>query len=215
MDAGIQQANRQAPPNPLPVSWLGRADSPSARPDWAIVPALTAIQQQNLLGQMSYVISEWDYKKIGANNELGRYQFNSVTLEQYGLIVTGSNNSYGTDSVNYQHCWRPAVNTYAEYLVDMNSLIDFISSSAAQEGLANQLLADLYNSAVRINAIQGNDSAETVAGMLYVCWQLGVGSPANSANPSGTGAWSWRYFNVGTGAPFYNAGRYAVAVLSK
>lgn len=215
MDAGIAQASRQAPSNPLPISWLGRADVPTARPDWAIVSQLTAVQQENLLAQMAYSISAWDYKKIGTNNELGRYQFDSTVLETYGLIVPGSNESYGTDSVNYQHCWRPANNTYAQYLLDINSLIDFLTNTAAQEGLANQRLLDLYNSAVRINVIQGNDTADVVAGMMYVCWQLGVGTVSNINNPSGTGAYAWRYFNVGSGASYYNAGRYAVTVLSK
>lgn len=215
MDAGIAQASRQAPATPLPASWLGRADVPTARPDWAIIPVLSATQQENLLAQMAYNISIWDYKKIGTNNELGRYQADTTVLELYGLIVPGSNESYGTDSVNYQHCWRPANNTYAEYLLDVNSLLDFLTNTTAQEALASQRLLDLYNSAVRINTIQGNDAPDVVAGMLYVCWQLGVGTPANANNPVGTGAYAWRYSNVGAGANYYNAGRYSVTVLSK
>jgi hypothetical protein len=215
MDAGILQAGRLTPTTPLPTAWLGRADAPTARPDWAIISQLTAIQQENLLAQMAYSISGWDYAKIGANNELGRYQISPTTLETYGLIVPGSVESYGTDAVNYQHCWRPVANTYAEYLGEVNSSIDFLTNKASQEDLANQIIADLYDDAVRINAIQGNDAPDVVAGMIYVCWHLGVGSAANSVNPNGTGAWAWRYFNTGNGANYYNSGRYAVAVLSK
>lgn len=215
MDAGILQAGRLAPSRPLPVSWLGKADAPTARPDWALIPVITSTQQENLLAQMAYNISAWDYKKIGTSNQLGRYQFTSALLETYGLIVPGSNESYGTDSVNYQHCWRPANNTYAEYLSEVNSLLDFLQNKSAQEDLASQRLSDLYKEAVRINAIQGNDTTDVVAGMLYVCWELGVGTVANSTNPAGTGAYAWRYSNVGAGADYYNSGRYAVAVLSK
>jgi hypothetical protein len=48
-----------------------------------------------------------------------------------------------------------------------------------------------------------------------VAWQLGVGSAATLNNSSGTGAYAWRYFNVGAGSSYYAAGRYAVVVLSK
>lgn len=215
MDLGIQQASSQAPAVALPVSWLGRADAPAPRPDWAIVGTLTAAQQQNLLSQMAYNFSEWAYDKIGTNNELGRYQFAVTVLENYGLLTPGSYEAYGIDAVNYQNCWRAPANTYAEYLNDVTNLLDFLSNKTAQEALAYYRLLDLFNLAVRINVIQGNDSNEVVAGMLYVCWMLGVGTAPTVSNPQGTGAYAWRYYNVGTGAAYYNAGRYAIVVLSK
>lgn len=215
MDLGIQQAATQAPATPLPTAWLGRVEAPFARPDWAVVAGLTSVQHRNLLSQMAYNFSEWAYNKIGTNNELGRYQITVTQLESYGLLAPGSFVAYGTDAVNYQNCWRAPASTYADYLADVVNLLDFLSNKTAQEQLANQRLLDLYNSCIRINTIQGNDSNEVVAGMLYVAWVLGAGSAPSATNPAGTGAYAWRYFNVGSGAAYYNAGRYAVVVLSK
>ena len=215
MDAGIQQASRTAPPQPLPISWLGRSDAPVPCPDWSVIAQLSPIQQRNLLAQIAYISSNWDYKKISTNNDLGRYQVSTQTLENYGLLTLGANESYGTDSVNYQHCWRAPVNTYANYLTEVTNLSDFLNNTTAQEFLSYQRLIDLYNGCIKIGAIRTTDTADMVAGMLYVAWQLGVGSAATLNNSSGTGAYAWRYFSVGAGASYYAAGRYAVVVLSK
>lgn len=215
MNLGIQQAGRLAPKTPCPLGWLGRAEAPLARPDWSAIAGLTAIQHKNLLAQIAYDMSAWAYDKIGTGNELGRYQFTPARLEGYSLLATGSVTNYGTDAVNYRHTWRQPNNTYANYLNDISGLQDFLSNQTAQELLAYQLLSDLYNEATRINVIQTADTADMLAGMLYVSWVLGVGSVVTPGNPQGTGAFAWRHFNVGTGADYYNAGRYAIAVLSK
>ena len=215
MDSGIQHASTQAPATPLPTAWLGRAEAPFARPDWAVIGALTSVQHRNLLSQMAYNFSTWAYDKVGTNNELGRYQVTVTQLETYGLLAPGSYVAYGNDAVNYQNCWRAPTNTYADYLVDVVNFLDFLSNKTAQESLAYQILLDLYNSCIRLNVIQGDDSSEVVAGMLYVAWMLGVGTAPTIATPTGTGAYAWRYFNVGSGSAYYNAGRYAVVVLSK
>lgn len=215
MDAGIQQATRTAPRDPLPVAWLGRADAPVPCPDWAVIAQLSATQLRNLLAQIAYTASVWDYKKIGSNNELGRYQVTPQTLETYGYLTAGATASYGTDSVNYQHVWRAFSNTYADYLIDIGNMTEFLNNTTAQEFLSYQRLTDLYNACVKIGAIKTNDTADVVAGMLYVSWELGVGTPANINNSSGSGAYAWRYFNVGAGATYYASGRYSVTILSK
>ena len=215
MDAGIAQATRTLPPNPLPVSWLGRPDMTAACPDWAVIAQLSNTQQQNLLAQIAYVSSVWDYTKIGANNKLGRYQFDTNILETYGLLTAGSNTSYGTDCVNYQHCWRAPASTYADYLTELANINDFLTNTSAQELLAYQRLVDLYSDCIKIAAIKINDTADVVAGMLYVAWELGAGTAATLNNTTGTGAYAWRYFSVGAGASYYTAGRYAITILSK
>jgi hypothetical protein len=214
MDAGIAQASRVLPTNPLPASWLGRPDAPVARPDWAVIAVLTATQQRNLLAQIAYDFSGWDYKKIGANNELGRYQFNVQTLESYGLLTPGSYVSYGADAVNYQHCWRAPASTYADYLSDVANINDFLTNTSAQEFLAYQRLVDLYNSSLRVGAIRKNDSADVVVGMLYTAWVLSPGTAPTKNNTTGTGAYAWRNYNIGTGNVVYTSGRYSATVLS-
>jgi hypothetical protein len=215
MDAGIIQASRTLPPKPLPVSWLGRSDMTASCPDWAVIAQLSNTQQRNLLAQIAYVSSDWSYTKIGTNNELGRYQFDTNTLETYGLLTSGSNNSYGIDCVNYQHCWRAIFSTYADYLTEVTNINDFLNNTSAQELLAYQRLVDLYSDCIKIAAIKINDTADVVAGMLYVAWVLGPGTASTLNNTTGTGAYAWRYFSVGAGASYYTAGRYAVTILSK
>jgi hypothetical protein len=217
MAQGITAAARTSVLNPLPNAWLGRADAPSTPPQWAGISAFGSTQIRNLLAQIAYDESTWNYSLIGNDNEVGRYQFDSLTLEQYGLLAAGSNQAYGSDSVNYRHCWRQtqirnANNSYANYLYNVNSLSEFLNSSAAQEHLAYQLLLDLYVNLLSIDAVVEQDSADVVAGMIYVAWELGVG---NNVPPTGAGAYAWRYYNIGSGDNYFNSGRYAITVLGQ
>lgn len=220
MDIGIQSAARQAVATPLPIGWLGRADMPPTLPAWAAIDRLSTEQIVNLQAQIGYDASNWDYTKIGTNNELGRYQFTTTTLESYGLLTPGSTAAYGTDCVNYQTCWRSVVirkntNSYANYIYDADSISSFLSHTTGQEHLAYQVIYDLYNELVLNNGIQATDSAEVVAGMIAVAWQLGAGTGAVSTNLNGTGAYAWRYAGLGNGVSAYNSGRYAITVLSQ
>jgi hypothetical protein len=158
---------------------------------------------------------------IGANNQLGRYQIATQTLENYGLLVTGANAAYGTQCVNYQHCWTPGMqvksttNSYTKYIYNTINQLDFLNTANAQEHLAYQILTDCYAGLVRINAITGSDTMDIVAGMLYVAWSLGVGSAPGTDSATGTGAYAWRYYSIGGGVNAYNGGRYAVMFLAQ
>lgn len=220
MDLGIQAASKHVIVSPLPLSWLGRPDMPPALPAYANIQQLSAVQVRNLQAQIGYRVSTWDYQLIGDNNKLGRYQFTTDALEAYGLLATGSNDAYGTDCVNYRSCWRPVTikkttNGYANYLYDNKTLNDFLSNTSAQEYLAYQVIYDLYNDLTRIEAIQPSDTIEMIAGMISVAWDLGAGTTQTIENPQGTGAFAWRYYNIGDGAAAYNNGRYSIAVLSQ
>ena len=220
MDIGIQSAVREAVLNPLPISWLGRADMPPPLPAWASIDKLTNTQIGNLQAQLGYEQSSWDYSLIGPDNQLGRYQFTPALLESYGILASGSNSSYGTDCVNYATCWRPvtirkSTNSYANYIYDADSLNSFISHTTGQEHLAYQVIYDLYNNLVQNEGIVDTDSAEVICGMISVAWYLGAGSAPTSTVLTGTGAYAWRYFNIGNGSSHYNSGRYSVAVLSQ
>lgn len=220
MDLGILSAAGVPITNPLPASWLGRIDAPPIPPAWANFGTLSSVQLKNLQAQLAYDLSAWDYTLIGNNNELGRYQIQPQTLENYGLLAPGSVGSYGTDAVNYRHCWQPTVvnngqNVYENYFYNIINLRGFLSTSPAQEHLAYQMILDLYTSCTNVGAVQSTDTAETVAGMISVAWTLGTGTGPTPDNTAGTGAWAWRYNNLGDGANSYNSGRYAIAVLSR
>jgi len=216
---GPQQASTQGIQTPLPISWLGRSDAPPSLPATADIYRLSNTEIQNLLAQIGYDKSQWDYTKISTNNQVGRYQFSTQTLENYGLLATGSNAHYGTECINYKTCWRPitirGTNSYNNYNYNVISLTDFLSSIAAQEHLAYQIVYDMYNALVNNGSIQDTDTNDVVAGMIYVGWTLGAGATPTTINISGTGAYAWRYAGVGVAANQYNSGRYAVIVLSQ
>jgi hypothetical protein len=205
---GPQHASVQGIQNPLPPSWLGRVDAPPSLPADANIYRLTSAEVQNLLAQVAYDKSGWDYTLVGADNKLGRYQFSTQTLENYGLLATGSNQHYGTDCVNYTNCWQSVTiktsNSYASYNYNITSLQGFLSNTVSQEHLAYQVVYDLYNALVANGSIQDADTDDVVAGMIYVGWTLGA-----------VGAYSWRYQGIGNGANSYNSGRYAITILSQ
>jgi hypothetical protein len=216
-----QQAARGVPiPSPLPISWLGLVDAPPQPPNWAKVGKFSAVQIQSLLAQIAYNISGWDYTKIGASNQLGRYQFTTQQLESYGLLAAGSNQAYGTACIDYRHCWQPIVintgiNNYENYFYNISNLNGFITTTMAQEHLAYQYFVDLYTICVNSGVILLDDAVDVTAGIIYVAWTLGVGTNPTVSNPNGTGAWAWRYNNIGAGTNSYNSGRYAISVLSQ
>jgi len=206
MDSGFRNAIGKAVAKPLPISWLGRADAPLS-PTVLTIPQLTATNIKNLQAQIGYDLSQWDYSLIGTDNQLGRYQFSTKMLETYGLLAPGSNLHYGTDCVNYSTCWRPITirknsNSYADYNYNITSLNGFLTSIASQEHLAYQLILDIYTGLIANYGIVSTDTADIVAGMIYVGWTLGVAD-----------AYSWRYSALGDGINSFNSGRYAVTVL--
>jgi hypothetical protein len=219
IDRGPQQAAKMGLENPLPASWLGLPTMPPSLPATADIYRLSATEIQNLLAQIAYDKSAWDYSLIGPNNELGRYQFSTQTLERYGLLAVDSNLHYGTDSVNYTNCWRPVTirgaNSYSTYNYNITSLNGFLSSTISQEQLAYQIVYDLYNQLMANGAILESDSDDVVAGMIYVAWTVGYGIKPTATKPQGTGAYAWRYSGVGTADTQYNSGRYAITVLSR
>lgn len=219
MDIGPQNAKGQSVQNPLPPSWLGLPTAPLHIPDSAKIFQLTSPQVRALQGQISYDASGWNYQLIGSDNQLGRYQYNTQTLENYGLLAAGSNAQYGTDCVNYLHCWKSTTirgsNAFSAYTYNVTSLSAFLTSTATQDHLAYQIVYDLYNTLASLGAITQQDTADVVAGMIYVGWKLGAGSLPTNTNISGTGAYAWRFSGIGNGVAPYNSGRYAVATLSQ
>jgi hypothetical protein len=213
MDKGIQQAVGLAVTNPLPISWIGLSTAPSTMPAWADTKRLTPTQTKNLLAQIGYDKSLWNYSLIGTNNALGRYQFSTTTLENYGILAVGSNKYYGVECINYQSCWVSTVVTNYNYGV--TSLNSFLNNRASQDHLAYQILFNIYNASVATNSIVSADSNDVVAGMIYAGWNLGTGTESTTTQSTGTGAYAWRYYGLGEGVGPFNSGRYAVTILSQ
>jgi hypothetical protein len=180
-----------------------------------MIVTLSGVQLRNLLAQIAYDESAWDYGLIGDDNELGRYQIDVQTLENYGLLAAGSVTAYGNDCINYRHCWQSTYNSYENYFYNITNIKGFLTNKTAQEHLAYQLIFDIYNNCVNVGTIKATDDTQTVAGMLNVAWTLGVGTSPSPSDPNGTGAWAWRHNNIGAGTNNYNSGRYAIAILSQ
>lgn len=219
MDAGIKLVMGIPVSDPLPSSWLGKRDAPPGVPMWALIPGLSTTQIRNLIAQIGYNKSQWDYSKVGNDNRLGRYQFASDVLEGYGLLVPGANAEYGSDCVNYSHCWSPqyvrrASTSYSSYMYNTTSLSGFLTNTIAQEHLAYQYLYDLYTNMTKIRAITLDDNPETLGGMLYVGWELGSGTAITHESSIGAGAYAWRYSGAGNGSAAFVAGKYATGALS-
>lgn len=217
-DLGFLSAVGQAIPNPMPISWLGRPDVPTLPPSWANIGTLTNVQLQSLQAQIAYDKSGWNLSKIGANDELGYYQITPAQLEYYGLLVAGAVNQYGSDAVNYRNAWQPTYirnssNPYAYYFYDVPDIDTFLITQVVQDHLAYQRINDIYLELQNIGAIKNTDTNDVVAGMVYVAWDLGVGKKPTRTNPSGTGAYAWRFFNKGNGIANFNSGRYALQTL--
>jgi hypothetical protein len=219
LDAGPKLAAGQVVPNPLPVTWLGLATVTPTHPLWANINNLTSTQTRNLLAQISYDASAWNYQLIGTNNQLGRYQVSTNILESYGILAPGSNTAYGTGCIYYRHCWQQNVmiksNANGNYTYNVASYQEFLNSNIAQEHLAYQLIYDMNQALVGLNAIKTADTADVIAGMIYVGWTLGTGTAPVYNNTQGSGAYAWRYSGVGAGIPSYNSGRYAINILSQ
>lgn len=219
-DIGIAQANLVQVVHPLPIGWVNIPSAPVAIPSWVSVDKITSTMLRNLQSQIGYDFSNWDYTKIGPNEEVGRYQVTAQTLENYGLLVKGATTAYGKDAVNRTFCWKSSVirkntNSYANYVYNLSSVLDFLNHPTTQDHLAYQIIYDLYNALKSINLVSDADSADVAAGMIYVAWVLGVGTTPTATMPHGTGAWAWRYHGDGAGIRYFNAGRYAVTILSQ
>jgi hypothetical protein len=219
-DIGIQNTVGVAAPNPLPVAWLGLVTAPSHIPDYALSNALTTKQNYNLVAQIGYDQSHWDYRKVGSDNQLGRYQIPAQVLQNYNFLLHGSVEAYGSAAVNYQRCWATEITLYdtvgKKNFFNVRNLSQFLTNTVVQDLTAFRLVYDLYTQLTKINAVTELDTAGTVAGMISVAWVLGVGSGPAPGNPYGSGAWAWRYYNLqaATGAQAFVTGRYAVDVLS-
>lgn len=206
---GIINAGATAVQTPLPPTWINQINAPGPPQSWIpTINVLSFIQLKLLAAQIAYDKSQWNSTLIGPDNQLGRYQITAAQLETYGLLSPGSTATYGTDAVNYLHCWMPiyqrrSASSYVNYMFNITSLRNFLNNVSAQDQLEYQIISDTYIALTKTSAINPADTAEVVAGMIYVGIDLGISQ-----------AYQWRYSGTGNGVNAYNSGRYAVTVLN-
>lgn len=207
MDLGLLNAENYAIANPLPSSWLGKLDAPVA--PFGFGP-FTTPQAKLLLSQLAYTCSYWDNKTYNLSTyTVGRYSITSSILSSYGYLNPQFTTAHGNSSMTYSVAW-----TGRDGITD---LVQFLSNTRVQDRLAYQLLIDNYNNLVANQTIQDTDDSSVVAGLLFVSHLIGAGTGPSKQSLQGTGAYQWRKFGSTNGDTYtyYNAGRYAISVLSQ
>lgn len=201
-DIGITNSIGTGVLSPVPSAWLLKPTAPAIPPGWLLISGFSGEQMQALAAQLSYSNSQWDYGKIGSNNELGAYQFTASILEQYNLLLAGSVAAYGNQAVNRPNAWAGNANS-TQFLSDarnshkapINNIQEFLANKKAQDNLAYRRIFDLYNQLVKTAAVKTTDTADIISGMIFVAWAIGAGNGATPTSQIGSGAWAWRYSN--------------------
>lgn len=196
-DIGILNAVGKSVSLPIPMSWLGRADAPMHRGTFG---TFTDVQINNMMAQLAYSCSQWNTKSFDLTKYvLGKYSVTSAQLAQYGYLNSNFVQSHGPSSFTYSIAW-----TGQDGLADA---AQFLLSSTTQDTLAYWLMQTNYNNLLALGGITADDSASVIAGMLFVAHLLGSADLAKQ----------WRQVGSTNNQTydFYNAGRYAIEVVSQ
>lgn len=198
IDLGIKNSIGQSVVNPIMSSWLSRADAPVAP---VAVTGFSIKQTNAMLAQLAYTASQWNPKLYnGTAYTAGRYQFTSDVLANYNYINQQFYQSHGASAMTYTVAWTG--------VDSMSDLIKFLGTVKIQDRLAAIYMQDNYDTMLTNGTISLDDDLPTIAGMLFVAQLLGL-----NAN-------QWRIYGTGVGPnninpiSYFNAGRYAISVLS-
>lgn len=196
-DLGILNSVGKSVTYPVPVSWLGKPDAPTHR---GLFGNFTDTQINNMLAQLAYSCSQWNSKAFDLTKyTLGKYAVTSTQLAQYGYLNSKFVTSHGANSFTYAIAW-----TNTDGLSDA---AQFLLSPITQDTLAFWLMQTNYNDLLASGGIIADDSASVVAGMLFVAHYLSSAQAAQQWRA--VGSTDNRTYD------FYNAGRYAIEVISQ
>ena len=207
MELGILGAGGRPVTNTVPVSWIGRPNSPVY---YGSMGNFSPVQLTSIMYQLAYISSKWDEKKYDLENyTVGKYAITSSLLVDYGYINSRFFKDHGPSSMTYAVAWTNKDN--------IGDLIQFLTNPTLQDKLVSQSLKNNYDVMMANGTISDSDSLAIVSGMLYVSHQIGTGTGPTSANPDGTGAHYWRWHGSTNNSTYdyFNAGRYAIDVLSQ
>ena len=164
------------------------------------VGALTVMQLAALKIEIAKSLSvNLDYAAINGLGYIGKYLFGATPLISLGYVVAGTTTASLSTNINV---WSPNKN-------GISSVNAYWSATSAQEKIMDENLVYNYNALVLLGAINSNSTNDDIAGKLAVAHILGIDG-CNSWIKTGIGVG----INGNTGQAFYNAGRYAVNILS-
>lgn len=111
-----------------------------------------------LLSLISQEASQGDTKKIGPNNELGKYQMDVISLVNLGYISRPDGGIVDYDLVNNSAFWSGKNN--------LNSKEDFLNNDAIQETVMIENLQRNYNTLVSLGKITEEMDRSVVGALL-------------------------------------------------
>ena len=170
------------------------------RGDTQLAGGLSPEQTQALKAQISYNESRGDYGAVNRFNYLGRYQVSGAVLQDQGLLHADYVKKYGNKAALYPAAW-----TSKAHGLGITSQADFLSNSAVQEQVMDNLLVSNSKRLSQNGGVRTGDDAGTVGGMLQTAHLLGA-----------KGAMKWRNGGGGadangtTGVTYFNRGKDAV-----
>lgn len=203
LDPGPSSAQGRAIKKRFPPNRL--AEQPT--PPGGIGP-LGASEVRAIMAQLGWRESNFNYSAVNQYGYIGKYQFGAAALVDRGYIKKDVYARYGQASLNRPDAWTGKNN--------ITNRTTWLSSPRIQELTMYEQLQANYSQMTKNRGIKSGDDSCTIAGMLCVAHLLGP-------NRGGTvpGALGWRLTGTGTdangtsGGDYYNAGRYAIDVLSK
>ncbi len=169
------------------------------------VGTLTTLQVKALQVQIAFSMTNNLYTAVDSYNRVGKYQFQTRSLVNYGYIKEDYYKLFGqtgeSAAVQIAAAWSGKDN--------ISSLTDFLAAEDLQESMMFKITEENYSSLVRNSGIRTGDKPGTVMGMLFVA-HVSDAAAAKTWRDTGTG-------NDISGEPlglYYSLGRYAGVVLS-
>lgn len=208
-NVGITNATNKSITNQCPSDWLFKPELYKATgPISTSAPYLTQTYATNMLAELAYFESKWDYTLTSPNGILvGKYQVDANYLADAGYVKPDAVTQYGDSTLKQDESWTGTDN--------INSQADFIANKQIQDSLQNQEFNSNYSRLVSNQGIYQSDDICTAAGMLFVAHKYRSADLAAEWRRTGSVANPPAYTGVaGSAEEYYNHGRYAIDVLS-
>jgi hypothetical protein len=199
LDPGPSGAQGRAIKSRLPLERLSQQPTPPGG-----IGPLSVSDVRAVMAQLGWRESNWNYSAENQIGYLGKYQFGAAALVDRGYIRRDFYSRLGQAALNNPNAWTNKNN--------IASKSAWLLSPQIQELTMYEQLQANYSQLLKNRGIKDGDDLCAIAGMLCVSHLLG---------PNRGGALGWRSSGVGvdangtSGTDYYNAGRYAIDVLSK
>jgi hypothetical protein len=167
--------------NPIQVNAYSTSDSEKLKP-------LTSDNYNSLADNIGKQLSNNDYKKVGTNNELGKYQINVSDLILLGYVKNPSSRVANPDILNDNSFWVGKDG--------INSKNSFLNSNIVQDKVMLELTKKNYDTLVRLGKISDKDDVAVVAGLLASAHVVGAKNADKLDKKTADGKTAREYFTA-------------------